>query len=138
MEKRKPGRPRKDQEPTLEELQAKAAEQDAMLEEMKKDMMKSAQPQRSGPYEGRFPSIDDEIETRRYRFVNNQSSGTPVEFSKGRTVIGKNGRLTTVWERFNWEDGKEYDVPVDVAKHVNNKTYSEKGQIRNRASLVEV
>ena len=93
---------------------------------------------RPNPYIGKFPSIDDEIETRRYRFTYNQNPGMPVEFTKGRTVIKKNGLLGTVFEKYKFMDGEEYDIPVDVAKHLNKVVYFEAGQKRTRCSCVEV
>lgn len=90
------------------------------------------------PPKSHHPHIDDPVEKRKYKFTNVQNPGAHVEFSKGRTVIGRNGQQRTVTESFCLEDGLEYEIPVDVAKHLNSKSYKEKDQVRPRVSLVEV
>lgn len=90
------------------------------------------------PYEGKFPREGDPIEKRKYHFSYNQQPGTPLEFTKGRTVLKGNGRPGTVHESYCLEDDSEYELPVDVAKHLNSLKYHEGGRPRPRCTLVEV
>lgn len=90
------------------------------------------------PWEGKYPSIDDPIEKREYRFIYNQNPGTPLEFTKNRSVLNKAGRPTLIPESYCLEDDNVYELPIDVAKHLNSKTYFEEGVLRPRCSCVEV
>jgi hypothetical protein len=94
--------------------------------------------QTSNPHAGKYPSIDDPIEKRRYKFVYNQNPGTPLEFTKGRSVLKRNGLPGIVFESFCLEDDNEYELPVDVAKHLNGLVYSEQGAMRPRCTCIEV
>lgn len=97
------------------------------------------QPRVENPWLGKFPMEDDPIAKRKYRFTYNQSPGTPLEFTKGRTVLKKGtGRPGTIHEKYCLEDGRDYELPDDVAEHLNSLTYAEMGQIRPRCTCVPV
>jgi len=92
----------------------------------------------SNPWAGKYPRWDEPIEKRRYRFTYNQNPGTPLEFTKGRSILKANGTPGTVHESYVLEDDQEYDLPVDVAKHLNSLIYYEEGRRRPRCTCVEV
>ena len=95
-------------------------------------------PPAANPFEGKYPKEDEPIEKRRYLFTYNQNPGTPMEFTKGRSVLKKNGMPGLVFEKFCLEDGQEYELPVDVVKDINKLMYHEEGMQRPRCSCVEV
>jgi len=97
------------------------------------------QPQMENPWAGKYPMEDDPVSKRTYRFTYNQQPGTPLEFTKGRTVLKKGtGRPGTVYEKYCLEDGNEYELPTDVAEHLMSLTYFEQGQARPRCTCVPV
>lgn len=95
-------------------------------------------PPASNPFEGKYPREDEPIEKRNYLVTYLQNPGTPLEFTKGRSVLKKNGLPGVVHEKFCLEDGMEYELPVDVAKHLNSLIYHEEGRTRPRCTCVEV
>lgn len=92
------------------------------------------------PDEKRFPREKDlnSRPKKRYRFVHNQQPGTDLEAQPGVTVIKSNGQLGTVHEKYHLEDGKEYDLPVDIVDRWKKLTYDENGTKRVRFVFEEV
>lgn len=91
------------------------------------------------PWAGKYPMEDDPVEMRKYAFTYNQNPGTPLEFTKGRTVLKKGtGRPGTIFEKYCLEDGNEYELPVDVAEHLMGLFYFEQGQRRPRCTCVPI
>lgn len=90
------------------------------------------------PWLDKYPRESDPVEKRKYKFTYNQSPGMPLEFTYGRSVVKGNGKPGTFHESFCFEDGFEYEIPVDVAKHLNKLVYSEQGTTRPRCTCVEV
>lgn len=90
------------------------------------------------PYVGKFPRWDEEVPKRLIKFSYLQQPGTNIEFDKGRTVIKADGRPGNVNEHYDLKDGEEYELPVDVIKHLNNLIYLDAGHKKPRCMCVEV
>lgn len=91
------------------------------------------------PDYGKFPVEGDPLPTKKYTFTYNQQPGTPLEFTKGITVLCKGtGRRKTQHLKYKIEDGEEIELPEEVANFLMKLTYFEEGRSRPRCSLVPV
>lgn len=90
------------------------------------------------PNLGKFPNEDDKLDEKVYRFTYFQSPGGCLEFSRGITVLKKNGKLGTKMFKYALEDGNVYRIPVMIAKFLNGLTYDDRRQTRQRCLCAEV
>ncbi len=127
------GRPRKNPVEPPEQFTM-----DTQLDPSQPIPVKVVNPPQESPWAGKYPHIDDPIEKRIYHFTYNQNPGTPLEFTKGRSVLKRNGMPGTVHEDYCLEDDNDYELPTDVAKHLNSLIYYEEGRKRPRCTCVEV
>ena len=88
---------------------------------------------------GVIPFEGDPLPSRRYRFQYNQQPGTPIEFTRGVTMLCKGThRRKNVFFQYKIEDGEEIELPNQIAEFLMGLTYLEDGRTRARCTLIPV
>ncbi len=127
------GRPRKNQETDLDSTSLLSPDPHAAIP------VKVVPDERPNPYLGKYPMEGEPLPKKRYRFTYNQQPGTPMEFTRGITVLSKGtGRPKTEFHKFKIEDGEEVELPVEIAEFLMGLNYFEDGRSRPRCTLAPV
>jgi len=101
--------------------------------------VRMVQEHRPNPDIGKFPFDDEELPSRRYRFTYNQQPGTPMEFTRGVTVLDRRtGRRKTRYYDFAIDDGEDVEIPTEIAEFMMGLMYFDEGRTRPRCTLVPI